>query len=157
SRKFLTMGSGISAAALLAASTPQHNANTGAGHAGFQPSIEPTEDLELRGVTVRVVPNTCAAPTVNARAMNRLQTYRLSVSLRRYTGWAELWTAFVAGELDASLFLSPMPMAIHHGFASGQRDIRQPYVTNTNGNGITVSKRLAGQVNGPEDFAGLRL
>lgn len=156
-RKFLTIGSGISAAALLAACTPQHNANTGAGHAGFQPSIEPNDDLELRDVTVGFVPITCASPIVNAAAMNIFQAYGLNVSLRRYTGWAELWTAFVAGELDASLFLSPMPMAIHHGFASGQRDIRQPYVTNTNGNGITVSKRLAGQVNGPEDFAGLRL
>src|SRR5699024_11564804 len=79
------------------------------------------------------------------------------VTLRRYTGWAELWTAFVAGELDATQFLAPMPIAIHHGFASGQRDIRLPFVTNTNRNGITVSQRLADKVNGPEDFAGLRL
>ncbi|WP_258935320.1 ABC transporter substrate-binding protein [Nesterenkonia pannonica] len=48
-------------------------------------------------------------------------------------------------------------MAIHHGFASGQRDIRLPYVTNINGNGITVSQRLVSEVNGPEDFRGLRI
>ncbi len=48
-------------------------------------------------------------------------------------------------------------LAIHHGFASGQRDIRLPYVTNINGNGITVSQRLVSEVNGPEDFRGLRI
>lgn len=155
-RRFLTFGSGVSAAALLAACTPQNAANNTTGDLGFQPTLEPSEDLELRDVTVGFVPITCASPIVTAAAMNIFQAYGLNVSLRRYTGWAELWTAFVAGELDASLFLSPMPMAIHHGFASGQRNIRQPFVTNTNGNGITVSQRLAGQVNGPEDFAGLR-
>src|SRR5699024_7856033 len=93
----------------------------------------------------------------NAAALNIYHQYGLNVTLRRYTGWAELWTAFVAGELDATQFLAPMPIAIHHGFASGQRDIRLPFVTNTNGNGITASQRLADKVDGAEAFAGLRL
>lgn len=155
-RKFLTLGSGVSAAALLAACTPQNTGAPSAEQLTFQPTLEPHDNLELRDVTVGFVPITCASPIVNAAAMKIFEAYGLNVSLRRYTGWAELWTAFVAGELDASLFLAPMPMAIHHGFASGQRKIRQPFVTNTNGNGITVSKRLAGQVSGPKDFGGLR-
>lgn len=156
-RKLLTLGSGASAAALLAACSAQQSATTPAAYPDFQPTLESLNNLELRDITVGFVPITCASPIVNAAAMNIFQLYGLNVSLRRYTGWAELWTAFVAGELDASLFLSPMPMAIHHGFASGQRNIRQPFITNTNGNGITVAKRLAHKVRGPQDFAGLRL
>ncbi len=156
-RKLLALGTGASAAALLAACSPATPADKANTHVEFHARLDAPDHLELRDVTVGFVPITCASPIVNASAMNIFQAYGLNVSLRRYTGWAELWTAFVAGELDASLFLSPMPMAIHHGFASGQRKIRQPFITNTNGNGITVSQRLAGKVNGPEDFAGLRL
>lgn len=156
-RKLLALATGISAAGLLAACGAGPAPSSTSNRIEFQPTLEPVDNLELRDVTVGFVPITCASPIVNAAAMNIFQQYGLNVSLRRYTGWAELWTAFVAGELDASLFLSPMPMAIHHGFASGQRKIRQPFITNTNGNGITVAKRLAGNVDSPEDFVGLRL
>src|SRR5699024_6632089 len=81
----------------------------------------------------------------------------LNVTLCRYTGWAAWWTAFVAGEVDATQFLAPMPIAIHHGFASGQRALRLLFVTHTNRPGMPVSQRPADKVNGPEDFAALRL
>lgn len=156
-RQLIGLGAGASAAALLAACSAPSNPTTGPIQADFQPTLYPPDDLEQRDITIGFVPITCSSPIVNAAALDIYRHYGLNVTLRRYTGWAELWTAFVAGELDASQFLAPMPIAIHHGFASGQRDIRLPYVTNTNGNGITVSQHLAGQVHGPEDFAGLRL
>ncbi|WP_258934457.1 ABC transporter substrate-binding protein [Nesterenkonia pannonica] len=55
------------------------------------------------------MPITCASPIVNAAAMDIYAHYGLNVTLRRYTGWGELWTAFVAGELDATQLLAPMP------------------------------------------------
>ncbi|HIW46505.1 MAG TPA: ABC transporter substrate-binding protein [Candidatus Yaniella excrementigallinarum] len=154
-RQLFGLGAGASAALLAACASP--TAPTGQSHTTFQPTLNAPDDLEMPDVTVGFVPITCYSPIVNAAALNIYHQYGLNVTLRRYTGWAELWTAFVAGELDATQFLAPMPIAIHHGFASGQRDIRLPFVTNTNGNGITVSQRLADKVNGPEDFAGLRL
>lgn len=156
-RTLLSLGAGTSAAALLAACSAGTGAAGPPAGSGFQATLEAPENLEQSEVTIGFVPITCSSPIVNAAALNIYAQYGLNVTLRRYTGWAELWTAFVAGELDATQFLSPMPMAIHHGFASGQRNIRLPYVTNINGNGISVSQRLLGQVEGPEDFAGLRL
>ncbi|WP_049897410.1 ABC transporter substrate-binding protein [Nesterenkonia massiliensis] len=158
-RSLLGLGAGASAAALLAACAP---AGPGAPAAAvepptFEPSLPAPENLEQTNITIGFVPITCSSPIVNAAALNIYEHYGLNVTLRRFTGWAELWIAFVAGELDATQFLAPMPLAIHHGFASGQRSLRLPYVTNINGNGITVSQRLAGQVESPEDFAGLRL
>ncbi|GAA1825003.1 ABC transporter substrate-binding protein [Nesterenkonia flava] len=158
-RSLLGLGAGASAAALLAACAPAGPGApaTAAEPPTFEPSLPAPENLEQTNITIGFVPITCSSPIVNAAALNIYEHYGLNVTLRRFTGWAELWIAFVAGELDATQFLAPMPLAIHHGFASGQRSLRLPYVTNINGNGITVSQRLAGQVESPEDFAGLRL
>lgn len=155
-RRLLGLGAGASAAALLAACSPSGGV-PGTAAADFEASLPAPEDLEQREITIGFVPITCSSPIVNAAALGIYEQYGLNVTLRRFTGWAELWIAYVAGELDATQFLAPMPLAIHHGFASGQRDTRLPYVTNTNGNGISVSRELHGQVQGPEDFAGLRL
>lgn len=156
-RRLLSLGAGASAAALLAACSPAGGNGAGPASADFDASLPAPEDLEQRDITIGFVPITCGSPIVSAAALGVYEQYGLNVTLRRYTGWAELWIAFVAGELDATQMLAPMPLAIHHGFASGQRDIRLPYVTNINGNGISVSRSLLGQVEGPEDFAGLRL
>lgn len=156
-RRLLSLGTGASAAALLSACSAGHPSVGGSAAVDFQPTLGAPEHLEQQEITIGFFPITCSSPIVNAAALNIYEQYGLNVTLRRYTGWAELWIAFVAGEVDATQFLAPMPLAIHHGFASGQRNLRLPYVTNTNGNGITVSQRLAGQVHGPEDFRGLRL
>lgn len=155
-RRLVGLGAGASAAALLAACG--RAGSSSAVHAPeFEPSMPASDGLEQRDITIGFVPITCSSPIVNAAALNIYEHYGLNVTLRRFTGWAELWIAYVAGELDATQFLAPMPLAIHHGFADGQRDTRLPYVTNINGNGISVSQELQGQVEGPEDFAGLRL
>ncbi|TLP77093.1 CmpA/NrtA family ABC transporter substrate-binding protein [Nesterenkonia sphaerica] len=156
-RRLFSLGAGISAATMLSACTSGAPTGSGTASAGLRPIPAAEADLEQREITIGFFPITCSSPIVNAAAMSIFEQYGLDVTLRRYTGWAELWIAFVAGEVDATQFLAPMPLAIHHGFASGQRALRLPYVTNTNGNGITVSQRLAGQMSGPGDFRGLRL
>lgn len=158
-RTFFGLGAGASAATLLAACGSGNDAGLSglAAPRPFTPTLPTPQNLEQRDITIGFVPITCSSPIVNAAALKIFEQFGLNVTLRRFTGWAELWIAFVAGELDATQFLAPMPLAIHHGFASGQRDVRMPYVTNTNGNGITVSNRLLGQIDGPSDFGGLRL
>lgn len=161
-RRALGLGFSTAGAALLAglagcgAPTSPPGVDS-ATTAEFTARLDVPAPLETRQLTVGFVPITCAAPLVNAAALGVFAQYGLDVTLRRYTGWAELWTAYVAGELDATQMLAPMPLAIHHGFASGQRDTRVPLVTNTDGNSITVSRELHGEIAGPQDFAGLRL
>lgn len=157
-RRLLGLGAAAPAAALLAACTPGDGAAQALPEsAGFESRLPAPENLEQTEITIGFVPITCASPIVSAAALNVYKQYGINVTLRRFTGWAELWIAFVAGELDATQMLAPMPLAIHHGFASGQRDLRLPYVTNINGNGFSVAQDLLGEVEGPEDFAGLRL
>lgn len=157
-RRLLGLGAGASAAALLTACSPRSQVGASSvSAAGVEASAPTSEDLERRDITIGFVPITCGSPIVTAAALGFYEQYGLNVTLRRYTGWAELWIAFVTGELDATQMLGPMPLAIHHGFASGQRDLRLPYVTNINGNGISVARSLLGRVEGPSDFAGLRL
>lgn len=156
-RSLLQLGAGASAVGMLAACAPASGSSGGPASIEVEPSLPAPEGVEQPEITIGFVPITCGSPIVSAAALGLYEQYGLNVTLRRFTGWAELWIAFVAGELDATHMLAPMPLAIHHHFASGQRDIRLPYVTNTNGNGITVSKELMGIVEGPEDFGGLRL
>ncbi|WP_172174911.1 ABC transporter substrate-binding protein [Brevibacterium sp. CT2-23B] len=156
-RRLLGLGASVSAAALLSACAPGPTGTGGTASADFTPSLDRPAGIERTAVTIGYVPITCGTPIVTAAALGVYEKYGLDVTLRRYTGWAELWIAFVAGELDATQMLAPMPLAIHHNFASGRRDLRLPYVTNTNGNGISVSRSLLGKVKGPEDFGGLRV
>jgi nitrate/nitrite transport system substrate-binding protein len=78
----------------------------------------------------------------------------LEVTLKKFSGWAEIWGAYVAGEIDATHMLAPMPLAIHNGLASGQTATRLPLLTNTNGQAITLSTRHLNRVHGPQDMAG---
>ena len=156
-RRLLGLGASAGAATLLSACSPTQTGTAGTASADFDPSLTAPAGLEKRTMTIGYVPITCGTPIVTAAALGVYAKYGLEVTLRRYTGWAELWIAFVAGELDATQMLAPMPLAIHHNFASGRRDLRLPFVTNTNGNGITVARSLLGKVKGPDDFAGLRV
>src|SRR5699024_2339004 len=128
-RQLFGLGAGASAALLAACASP--TAPTGQSHTTFQPTLNAPDDLEMPDVTVGFVPITCSSPIVNAAALNIYHLYGLFVSLLLYNGWLELWSVFVAGELVSSQFLASMPIAIHYGFASGQRDIRLPFVTIT--------------------------
>ncbi len=123
----------------------------------FEPSLEPAGELEQRDVTVGFVPITCSSPIINASAMGIFEQYGLNVRLQRYTGWGELWIAFVAGEIDATQMLMPMPLGIHHNFAAGQRDARLPLITNVNGQAITLGNQHRDRVHEAADFGGLTL
>lgn len=157
-RNLLGLGAGALGAGMLAGCTPTGGTpETNPLGIDFQPAMEPAGELEQRDVTVGFVPITCSSPIINASAMGVFEQYGLNVTLQRYTGWGELWIAFVAGELDATQMLMPMPLGIHYNFAAGQRDVRLPYITNINGQAITLGNRHEGQVHGPEDFEGLTI
>lgn len=152
---------GFSAAALgmgalvgcapASSTTSSAPASTGA----FGGDLEPLPGIESSDITVGFVPITCASPIINAKAMGVFERHGLNVTLKKYTGWAELWSAYIAGELDASHMLAPMPLAIHHNYAAGSRPTRLSFITNVNGQAITVARKHLGTVQGPEDFKGM--
>ncbi|TLP92592.1 ABC transporter substrate-binding protein [Nesterenkonia salmonea] len=157
-RSLLGLGGGALGAGLLSGCNPTGGTpETNPLGIDFAAAMEPAGELEQRNVTVGFVPITCSSPIINAAAMGIFEQYGLNVTLQRYTGWGELWIAFVAGELDATQMLIPMPLGIHHNFAAGHRATRLPYITNTNGQAITLGLQHEGRVNGPEDFEGLTL
>lgn len=157
-RNLLALGGGALGAGILSGCTPTGGTpNTNPLGIDFSAAMEPAGDLEIRDVTLGFVPITCSSPIINAAAMGIFEQYGLNVTLQRYTGWGELWIAYVAGELDATQMLSPMPLGIHHNFAAGQRDSRMPYITNVNGQAITLGKQHMNRVQNAEDFRGLTI
>lgn len=157
-RHLLGLGAGALGAGLLSGCMPSGGTpETNPLGVNFRPLLSAAGELEQRDVTVGFVPITCSSPIINASAMGVFEQYGLNVTMRRFTGWGELWIAFAAGELDATQMLIPMPLGIHHNFAAGQRDVRMPYITNVNGQAITLATRHRGRVHGPEDFKGLVL
>lgn len=157
-RKLLAFGTGALGAGLLsgcASSSASPNINPLG--VNFAASLEPAGEPEIRDITIGFVPITCSSPIINAAAMGIFEQYGLNVTLQRYTGWGELWIAYVAGELDATQMLIPMPLGIHHEFAAGQRDSRLPYITNVNGQAITLGTQHMGRVQHAADFRGLTI
>lgn len=157
-RNLLGLGAGALGATVLAGCSPSGGTlNTNPLGIDFSASMEPSGELEIRDVTLGFVPITCSSPIINAAAMGIFEQYGLNVTLQRYTGWGELWIAYVAGELDATQMLIPMPLGIHHNFAAGQRDSRLPYITNINGQAITLGTQHVNRVKNAEDFKGLTM
>lgn len=154
-RGFLGLGATILGIGATAGCAPANTPAALTPPATFGPALLPLADIEAPALTVGFVPITCASPIINAKAMGVFEKHGLNVTLKKYTGWAELWTAYVAGEFDATHMLAPMPLAIHHNFASGSRPTRLAYLTNVNGQAITVARRHLGTVQGPSDFKGM--
>lgn len=63
----------------------------------------------------------------------------LSVSLQKTAGWALVRDNMLNGELDASHFLAPMPLAISMGLGSSPQPMRVATIQNTNGQAITLA------------------
>ena len=53
-------------------------------------------------VTIGYVPIACAAPLVLASAQKLFDQHGVNVVLRKYAGWADLWSAYSTGELCGS-------------------------------------------------------
>ena len=83
-----------------------------------------------------------SAPIIVAQALGLYEEYGLKVSLQREVSWANIRDKTIAGTLDASQMLAPMPLITTLGAAG----IRAPIITglmlSLNGNAITVSSPL---------------
>lgn len=98
--------------------------------------------------TIGYVPIACSSPLLIADALGLFKQHRVSVKLRKFAGWADLWSAYLTGELDVVHMLSPM--AVTPTF----RPTTLAFTLNTNGQAITIASDLHSQVRGLEDLKG---
>ena len=106
-------------------------------------------------ITIGYVPIACTTPLIIADAQGLFTERGLAVTLRKYAGWADLWSAYSTGEIDVAHMLSPMPIAINAGATNGQRPTEIAFTQNTNGQAITLASRHIDRVKTAEDFKGM--
>lgn len=99
-------------------------------------------------ITIGYVPIACSSPLLIADALGLFKQHGVSVKLRKFAGWADLWSAYLTGELDVVHMLSPM--AVTPTF----RPTTLAFTLNTNGQAITIASDLHSQVRGLEDLKG---
>lgn len=108
-------------------------------------------------VTVGYVPIACAAPLILADSEGLFAARGIDVELRKYAGWADLWTAYATGELDVAHMLSPMPVAIDAGATNATRPTELSFTQNTNGQALTLASRHHPHVRDAGDMKGMIL
>lgn len=99
-------------------------------------------------ITIGYVPIACSSPLLTADAAGAFARRGLNVELRKYAGWADLWSAYLTGILDVTHMLSPMAVTPQ------PRPTDLAYTLNTNGQAITIASHLHDEVSGLEDLRG---
>ncbi|PZD73734.1 Bicarbonate-binding protein CmpA [Acaryochloris thomasi RCC1774] len=116
-----------------------------------------TGALEKTDLSIAFLPITCASPIIMSKPLGFYEKYGLNVTLRKYAGWSVVRDAVIAGELDASHMLAPMPIAMSLGLGSTAFATKLASIENNNGQGIAVAKKYLGKINGPSDFKGMTI
>ncbi|MDJ0703659.1 MAG: CmpA/NrtA family ABC transporter substrate-binding protein [Leptolyngbyaceae cyanobacterium MO_188.B28] len=112
---------------------------------------------EKTDLKIAFLPITCATPIIMSNPLGFYQKYGLDVTLVKYAGWSVVRDAVIAGELDASHMLAPMPIAMSLGLGSTAFSTKLASIENNNGQGIAVAKKHLGKINGPADFKGMTI
>lgn len=105
-----------------------------------------------RELTIGYIPIACAAPLILAHSKGMFEQQGVRVTLKKFAGWADLWSAYATGLLDIAHMLSPMPLAINAGATNGTRPTEVLFTQNTNGQAITLASKHAGHVTTAADF-----
>jgi nitrate/nitrite transport system substrate-binding protein len=165
-RDFLRGAMGASAGLLLGSLACRSNTATGGAAASPNGSSAASRsgttsaavaDIEKPQLTIGFIPITCATPIIMAHPLGFYRKYGLDVTVRKYGGWADIRDAFIAGEIDASHLLSPMPLGLSLGLGSAKVPTRLVAIENINGQAITLANKHKDRVQGPADFRGMTL
>ena len=97
--------------------------------------------LEKKELSVGFIPITCATPLIMAEPLGFYRKQGLTVSLMKTAGWALIRDKMLNKELDASHFLSPMPLSISMGLGSNASPMRVATIQNVNGQAITLAMK----------------
>lgn len=109
---------------------------------------------QVSPLTIGYLPVACATPLVLADAAGLFERHGVNVQLKKYAGWADLWSAYATGELDVAHMLSPMALAIDAGVTHGSRPTELSFALNTNGNAIVLANELHPHAQRPADLKG---
>jgi nitrate/nitrite transport system substrate-binding protein len=125
-------------------------------HAPVQAQEKPGK-LEKTKLTIGFIPITCATPILMAKPLDFYKKYGLEVTLKKMPSWAAVRDATIAGELDASHMLSPMPLAMSLGLGSAKVAMKLASIENINGQELVVAMKHKGKVKGAADFKGFKI
>jgi hypothetical protein len=89
---------------------------------------------------------TDAAPVVLAEAAGLYAAEDLDVRLSVEPSWANLADKLSYGLLDAAIMLPPLALAVSLGLRAAGAKLIVPMGLSLNGNGVTLSAALAGQI-----------
>lgn len=156
-RRALGLGAGIIAGGALAACSAGGAAPAGSPAAGTGGDGSGSGSGNLVEVTIGFLPITCASPIIGAKARGVFEKHGLNVTLKKFAGWAEVWSAYASGELHVAHMLAPMPLAIHHGVATRAVPTKLAAIANTNDQGLTLANKHIGTVAKPVDMEGFTL
>ncbi|ELS4492831.1 TPA: ABC transporter substrate-binding protein [Klebsiella michiganensis] len=95
--------------------------------------------LEKKDLNIGFIPINCATPLIIADPMGYYKEQGLNVTLQKTAGWALVRDNMINGQLDASHFLAPMPLAMTMGLGSVPSPMRVAEIQNTNGQAITLA------------------
>ncbi len=95
--------------------------------------------LEKPDLKIGFIAITCATPLIMADPLGFYKKQGLNVTLTKTAGWALIRDRMLNRELDATHFLSPMPIAISMGAGSVAQPMRVATIQNINGQAITLA------------------
>lgn len=110
---------------------------------------------EKKDLKLGFLPITCATPLIGAHPMGLYQQRGLNVQLVKTPGWGTIRERMLKGELDATHFLSPMPLAMSLGLGSPAQPMHVASIQNTNGNAITLHQKHKDNRD-PKNWKGMR-
>ena len=145
SRRFLQLGAFASLSTALA------------GAARYVTSTSNNEPADNTPLTVGYVPIACSAPIAIADALGLFKKHGVNVTLKKYSGWSDLWTAYATEQLDVAHMLSPMTVAINAGVTNASRPTKLSFTQKTNGQAITLASKHYGSVNSTSDLKSMVL
>ena len=108
-------------------------------------------------ITIGYVPIACTAPLILADAQGYFADHNVTVSLRKYAGWADLWSAYATGEIHVAHMLAPMPLAINAGVTNAARPTELVFTQNTNGQVIILPNTHRNVVTTAVDLRGMTI
>lgn len=121
----------------------------------LQAMAQEKSPLEKKDLNIGFIPITCATPLIMAEPLGFYRKQGLNVSLMKTAGWALIRDKMINKELDASHFLSPMPISISMGIGSSSTAMRVATIQNVNGQAITLANKHKDNRD-PKQWKGMR-
>ena len=109
------------------------------------------KDLKLGFIAI-----TCATPLIMADPLGLYKQQGLNVQLVKTAGWGAIRDGMLNRQLDATHFLSPMPLAMSLGLGSPAAGMHVASIQNTNGQAITLSLKHKDNRD-PKKWKGMKL